>query len=80
VVLDRVLPGVPSNIPIDQAVSPAIYRDCLGPELAEGRFCPAPPAQVVGRGLAAIQTVFDIAARSDGIIYLAFNHDQPGPG
>jgi NADPH:quinone reductase-like Zn-dependent oxidoreductase len=45
---------------IDNEVGPAIYRDCLGPALAEGRFRPAPPPQVVGHGLAAIQTAFDI--------------------
>jgi NADPH:quinone reductase-like Zn-dependent oxidoreductase len=45
---------------VDNEVGPAIYRDYLGPALAEGRFRPAPPPQVVGHGLAAIQTALDI--------------------
>jgi hypothetical protein len=48
---------------VDNEVGPAIYRDYLGPVLAEGRFRPAPPPQVVGHGLAAIQTAFDIQRR-----------------
>ena len=45
---------------IDNEIGPAIYRDFLGPALAEGRFRPAPPPRVVGHGLQAIQTAFDI--------------------
>jgi len=45
---------------VDNEIGPAIYRDYLGPALAEGRFRPAPPARVVGHGLGAIQTAFDI--------------------
>ena len=45
---------------IDNEIGPAIYRDYLGPALAEGRFRPAPPPKLVGHGLQAIQTAFDI--------------------
>ena len=48
---------------IDNEIGPAIYRDYLGPALADGRFRPAPPPQVVGHGLQAIQTAFDIQRR-----------------
>jgi NADPH:quinone reductase-like Zn-dependent oxidoreductase len=45
---------------IDNEIGPAIYRDFLGPALASGRFRPAPPPRVVGHGLDAIQTAFDL--------------------
>ncbi len=45
---------------IDNEIGPAIFRDYLGPALAEGRFRPAPRPQVAGHGLAAIQTAFDL--------------------
>jgi NADPH:quinone reductase-like Zn-dependent oxidoreductase len=45
---------------VDNAIGPAIYRDFLGPALAEGRFRPAPPPRIVGHGLEAIQTAFDL--------------------
>jgi NADPH:quinone reductase-like Zn-dependent oxidoreductase len=45
---------------VGNEVGPAIYRDYLGPALAEGRFRPAPPPRIVGHGLEAIQTAFDI--------------------
>ena len=45
---------------IDNQIGPAIYRNFLGPALAEGRFRPAPPPKVVGHGLQAIQIAFDI--------------------
>jgi len=48
---------------VDNEVGPAIYRDFLGPALAEGRFRPAPPPKVVGHGLEAIQTAFDVQRR-----------------
>jgi NADPH:quinone reductase-like Zn-dependent oxidoreductase len=44
---------------IDNEIGPAIFRDYLGPALAEGRFRPAPPPKVVGHGLQQIQTAFD---------------------
>jgi NADPH:quinone reductase-like Zn-dependent oxidoreductase len=45
---------------VDNEVGPAIYRNYLGPALALGLLRPAPPPQVVGHGLAAIQTALDI--------------------
>jgi len=45
---------------VDNEVGPAIYRDYLGPALAEGRFRPAPQPQIAGSGLTAIQTALDI--------------------
>jgi len=45
---------------VDNEIGAAIYRDYLGPALREGRFRPAPPPKVVGHGLGAIQTAFDI--------------------
>ena len=45
---------------VDNEIGPAIYQDFLGPALADGRFRPAPPAKVVGHGLGAVQTAFDI--------------------
>jgi NADPH:quinone reductase-like Zn-dependent oxidoreductase len=45
---------------IDNEIGRAIFRDYLGDALATGRFRPAPPPQVAGGGLEAIQTAFDI--------------------
>lgn len=45
---------------VDNAIGPAIFRDFLGPALAERRFRPAPPPRIVGHGLAAVQTAFDL--------------------
>jgi len=45
---------------LDNELGPAIFRDFLGPALAARRFRPAPPPRVVGHGLAAIQSAFDI--------------------
>ncbi|HUO11264.1 MAG TPA: zinc-binding alcohol dehydrogenase family protein [Caulobacteraceae bacterium] len=45
---------------IENEIGPAIYRDYLGPALAERRFRPAPPPTVAGHGLGAIQTAFDV--------------------
>lgn len=45
---------------IDNEIGPAIFRDYLVPALAAGRFKAAPPPQVVGNSLAAVQTAFDI--------------------
>ncbi|WP_066520240.1 zinc-binding alcohol dehydrogenase family protein [Curtobacterium ammoniigenes] len=45
--------------PVDTAVGPAIFRDFLGPALADGRYRSAPPARVVGSGLAAIPAGLD---------------------
>jgi NADPH:quinone reductase-like Zn-dependent oxidoreductase len=44
---------------IDNEIGPAVYRDYLGPALADGRFRPAPPPRIVGHGLEAIQTALD---------------------
>ena len=45
---------------VDNEVGPAIYQDFLPAALASGRFRAAPPARVVGTGLGAIQSAFDI--------------------
>lgn len=44
---------------VGNEIAPAIYRDFLGPALADGRFRPAPPPRIVGQGLDAVQTAFD---------------------
>ena len=44
---------------VDNEVGPAVYRDFLPSALADGRYVAAPPAQVVGSGLEAIETGFD---------------------
>jgi hypothetical protein len=41
---------------VDSEIGLAIYRDYLGPALAEGRFRPAPPPQV----LEVIQSALDV--------------------
>lgn len=45
---------------VDNEVGAAIYVDFLPQALADGRFVAAPPAQVVGAGLEAIQTGFEV--------------------
>jgi len=45
---------------VDNEVGPAVYVDFLPSALAEGRFVAAPPAQVVGSGLDAIETGFEV--------------------
>jgi NADPH:quinone reductase-like Zn-dependent oxidoreductase len=45
---------------VDNEVGPAVYRDFLPSALADGRYVAAPPAQVVGSGLEAIETGFDV--------------------
>ena len=45
---------------VDNDVGPAIFRGYLPEALASGRFRAAPPPKVVGSGLGAIQTGFDI--------------------
>ncbi len=45
---------------VDNEVGPAIYVDFLPRALAEGRYIAAPPALVVGKGLEAIQTGFEV--------------------
>jgi len=45
---------------IDNEIGPAIYRDYLGQALASGQFRAAPAPSVVGHGLDAIQTAFDV--------------------
>ena len=44
----------------DDDVGPMIYRDFLPEALAAGRFVPAPPARVTGRGLEALQSAVDL--------------------
>jgi NADPH:quinone reductase-like Zn-dependent oxidoreductase len=39
---------------LDNEIGPMIYRDFIGPALAEGRFIAAPEAQLVGEGLEMI--------------------------
>jgi NADPH:quinone reductase-like Zn-dependent oxidoreductase len=60
---------------VDNEIGPAIYRDYLGPALADGRFRPAPPPRVAGHGLAAIQAALDIqrAGVSASKIVVALN-------
>jgi NADPH:quinone reductase-like Zn-dependent oxidoreductase len=45
---------------VDNEVGPAIFRDYLVPALASGKFKAAPPPQVVGEGLAHVQTAFAV--------------------
>jgi NADPH:quinone reductase-like Zn-dependent oxidoreductase len=45
---------------VDNEVGPAVYMDFLPSALAEGRFVAAPPAQVVGSGLGAVETGFEV--------------------
>jgi NADPH:quinone reductase-like Zn-dependent oxidoreductase len=45
---------------VDNEVGPAVYADFLPSALAEGRFVAAPPAQVVGSGLDAIEAGFEV--------------------
>jgi NADPH:quinone reductase-like Zn-dependent oxidoreductase len=45
---------------VDNEVGAAIYEKFLPKALAEGRYIAAPPAQVVGKGLEAIETGFDV--------------------
>jgi NADPH:quinone reductase-like Zn-dependent oxidoreductase len=45
---------------VDNEVGPAIFVDFLPRALAEGRFVAAPPAMVVGAGLDAIETGFEV--------------------
>lgn len=49
-------------------IGPMIYRDFIGPVLTEGRYVPAPKAQVVGEGLDGIPDALekqpqDVSAR-----------------
>jgi hypothetical protein len=44
----------------DNEVGAAIYEAFLPQALADGRFVASPPAQVVGAGLDAIQTAFEV--------------------
>jgi NADPH:quinone reductase-like Zn-dependent oxidoreductase len=45
---------------VDNEVGPAVYADFLPGALADGRFVAAPPPVVVGSGLEAIETGFDV--------------------
>ena len=45
---------------VDNEVGPAIYVDFLPRALADGRYVAAPPAEVVGKGLEAIETGFEV--------------------
>ena len=45
---------------VDNEVGPAVFVDFLPRALAEGRFVAAPPAVVVGAGLEAIETGFEV--------------------
>ncbi len=45
---------------VDNEVGPTIYADFLPAALGDGRFVAAPPAQVVGSGLAAIESGFEV--------------------
>jgi NADPH:quinone reductase-like Zn-dependent oxidoreductase len=44
---------------MDNEVGPALFRDFLPQALADGRYAAAPPAEVVGHGLASIQPALD---------------------
>ena len=45
---------------VDNEVGPAVYVDFLPSALADGRFVAAPPAEIVGAGLAAIEQGFEV--------------------
>ena len=45
---------------VDNEVGPAVYADFLPSALADGRYVAAPPAEVVGSGLDAIETGFEV--------------------
>ncbi len=45
---------------MDNEVGPAIYVDFLPDALAQGRYTAAPPARVVGHGLAQLQHAVDL--------------------
>jgi len=45
---------------VDNEVGEAIYVDFLPQALANGRYVAAPPALVVGAGLEAIETGFEV--------------------
>ncbi|MBB2975240.1 NADPH:quinone reductase-like Zn-dependent oxidoreductase [Microbacterium endophyticum] len=44
---------------MNNEVAPAVFRDFLPLALAEGRYVAAPPARVVGHGLASVQSAID---------------------
>jgi hypothetical protein len=44
-------------------VGPMLYVDFLPRALADGRYMPAPEAQVVGNGLEALQSAIDLQRR-----------------
>ena len=45
---------------VNNEVGAAIYENFLPQALSQGRYIAAPPAQVVGKGLDAIETGFDV--------------------
>ena len=44
----------------DDEVGPAIWRDFLGPALAQGRYILSPEPNVVGKGLESLQDAFEV--------------------
>jgi NADPH:quinone reductase-like Zn-dependent oxidoreductase len=46
--------------PVDNEVGPTVYANFLPTALADGRYVAAPPAMVVGQGLEAIESGFEV--------------------
>lgn len=63
-----VVSGIWGNIFKEYALVPAIYNDVLPSALSFGTYQPAPPARIVGNGLAAIpQALHQLQRRCVGL-------------